>query len=259
VAAQIEQAAAAGYAVVSSCEELTWPWARHPGISARLERRARAAGVAVFGTGVNPGFVMDLLPVILSGITRQVRHVHVRRVVDASTRRLPLQRKIGAGLTPARFRAEVRAGRLGHVGLPESAHMIAHALGWKCSRLTNRVEPVLARRAVPGPVPVAAGQVTGIDQRVVLVSGGREVIRLELTMALGAGPPHDDVAIQGTPPLHLRLEGGAPGDAATVAALIRGAFSVAAAPPGLWTPITIPFAARPEERAGRRVTRLRSA
>ena len=85
--------------VISSCEELAFPWARYPDISRRLDRRARETGVRVLGTGINPGFVMDLLPLVLATACQQVKAIRVKRHVDVGTRRIQLQRKAGVGLS----------------------------------------------------------------------------------------------------------------------------------------------------------------
>jgi 4-hydroxy-tetrahydrodipicolinate reductase len=243
---QLQQAIAAGCSVVSSCEELVWPWLAHAAAARRLDQAARKAGVAVLGTGINPGFLLDLLPVVLSGVSRDVIHILGERVVDAASRRLPLQRKVGAGLSVAEFRARVRAGSLGHVGLPESAALIASARGWERVRIRNRDDPVAANRG--------RRAVAGLHQVVTAHHRRREVIRLDLTMALGAPDPHDRIVIAGTPPVVVRVEGGVAGDEATVAALIHGAFSVDGAAPGLRSALDV---APPRGRA--RPARVRTS
>src|SRR5580765_266965 len=100
---QIEPMARRGISVVSSCEELLFPQLREPRLAARLDKICQSSGARVIGTGVNPGFVMDLLPVCMTGVSRSVKAIHIERVVNASTRRAPLQRKIGSGLPPKEF------------------------------------------------------------------------------------------------------------------------------------------------------------
>lgn len=235
----------AGLSVVSTCEELAWPWYHHPEPARRLDQAARRAGVTVLGTGVNPGFVMDLLPVVMTGVCTRVERVYARRVVDASRRRGPLQRKIGSGLDPEAFRRQVQEGRLGHVGLPESAALVAAALRWRVDRIDVAVEPLVARRAIQTPyLSVLPGQVQGLRQAAVAWEGGRERVRLELIMALeppalpdppaGAGAGgFDQVRITGDPPLELVVPGGVFGDTATVAAVTNAIPRVIEAPPGL--------------------------
>src|SRR5688572_6080551 len=123
-----------GVSTVSTCEELVWPWLRHAKLAGELEDVARANGTAILGTGVNPGFLMDALPMFLSAAALEVRAVHVWRVQDASQRRVPFQKKIGAGLDRATFAARIADGSLRHVGLGESLHFVAACLGWQVER-----------------------------------------------------------------------------------------------------------------------------
>ena len=223
--------------VVSSCEELLWPWDAHPALARRLHRLARENGVAVLGTGVNPGFVMDVLPVVASAACRDIRRIHVVRAVNVSLRRQPLQEKVGVGMTVGEFRRLARQGVIGHVGLPESARLIAAALGWRLDALSSRLAPVVGRgQLTTGRLPATA-RVRGLRQTVIGRCRGREVIRLDLTMARGVRPDHDEIRIDGTPPLSIRVEPGITGDEATVSALINGVFQVRKEPPGLvWNP-----------------------
>lgn len=227
---------AAGRRVVSSAEELLFPTLRHPDIARELDRTARERGVALLGTGVNPGFVMDLLPLVCTAVCRDVRRIEVERVVDAGTRRLPLQRKVGAGMTPQAFRGQVEAGKLGHVGLVESLAFVADALGWTIGEITESLDPVLAEAEVQTAyLRVARGEVAGLHHVARASAPGQGEISLDLRMYVGARDPHDTIRIEGTPPLDLLIRGGTAGDQATVAALINAIPRVLAAPPGLHT------------------------
>ncbi|MCX7826855.1 MAG: dihydrodipicolinate reductase, partial [Verrucomicrobiae bacterium] len=128
---QVAEAAQCGLDVVSTCEELSFPWRTAPAVARRIDAVCRKHGVTCLGTGVNPGFLMDFLPCILTAVNQCVRKITVQRVQDASVRRIPFQQKIGAGLTLTEFRQKQAAGTLRHVGLTESVHMIAHAMNWK--------------------------------------------------------------------------------------------------------------------------------
>src|SRR2546428_2530244 len=177
---QLLPLADAGLAVISTCEELVFPWHHHPVEATSLDALARARGVGVVGLGVNPGFVMDLLPVILTAPCREIRHITVMRVVDVALRRLPLQQKVGVGLTVEEFRRGVAAGHLGHIGLPQSAAMIAHALGWTLHRIDETIEPVAARNAVA----------QGAHQACRGTHGTTGEIIMDLTMAAVAQNPY---------------------------------------------------------------------
>ncbi len=133
-----------GSCVVSTCEELSYPYRTHPELAAKLDQAAKDSGVALVGTGVNPGFVMDKLVITLAGVSQRIDHVKALRVVDASKRRLPLQKKIGAGLSVDEFRAKVKEGTIKHVGLPESVAMVADSLGIRVDEITESIEPKVA-------------------------------------------------------------------------------------------------------------------
>jgi len=96
------------------------------------------------GTGVNPGFVMDKLVLTLATASQQVDSARAIRIVNASDRRLPLQKKVGAGMTPEEFQAQVAAGVIKHHGLPESVAMVADGLGLAIDDITETIEPIIA-------------------------------------------------------------------------------------------------------------------
>lgn len=231
---QLEPLARRGISVVSSCEELLFPQLREPALAARLDRICRKSGARVVGTGVNPGFVMDVLPLCLTGVSREVRAVHVQRVVNASTRREPLQRKIGSGLAPQEFQRRFRAGQAGHAGLKESLALIAHALGWKIKRIVEMGEAVVAKRDIRTHyLEVKRGQTCGLHQRAEARIDGKHRLTLDLQMYLDAQNPHDALQIEGDPPIDLVIKGGVAGDQATVAALVNTAARLFEARPGL--------------------------
>ncbi len=241
VLADVERIVRAGAGVVCSCEELLWPALQHPELARRLDAAARSGGSAILGTGVNPGFVLDFLPVVLSGVSRRVERVRGVRILDAAARRLPLQKKVGAGLAVEEFRRLVAAGRLGHVGMRESVALIGHALGFDLDEVTQTVEPVVAERRIEtAHLVVEPGRAAGIRNLGFGRSGGETRVELVLEMYVGAPDPRDEIFLEGDPPLHLAIEGGTPGDAATAAILVNSLAGVAAAPPGLKTVLDLP-------------------
>lgn len=237
---ELERCAAAGAHVISSCEELLFPYDRHPELSERLDRTAKRHGVVILGTGVNPGFVMDTLALASTAVCLEVRHVRADRIVDAARRRLPLQRKVGAGLTREEFEQRKRAGTLGHIGLLESARLVADGLDWKLDRFDETLGPMIAPRVVKTPyLEVPAGRVAGIHHTVRGFAGDQERLVLELKMYVGAEEPHDAVRVQGNLDLDLVIRGGVFGDTATVATLINAIPLARAAAPGLHTMKTL--------------------
>jgi len=242
VVQQIEQAAMHGANVVSSTEELAFPSLNHPGEAANLNLVALDNKVAILGTGVNPGFVLDTLAMVTTAACRRVDRIEGRRVVNASTRRAALQRKIGAGLPVAEFESLAAQGKVGHVGLPESVALIARGLDWQWERIEQKVEPVLADSEIRTEfVHVTPGQVAGIRNTAWAIVEGNEKIRLELQMYLGARNPHDEITIHGEPNMIVRIPGGTPGDLATAAILVNAIPAVTEAPPGLLTMLDIPI------------------
>lgn len=247
VAGQIEEAIAAGFHVVSTCEELSYPELRHASAARRIDSGAKARGVSVLGTGVNPGLVMDRLALAAAAACVRVDRVRVTRVVDAARRRGPLRAKVGAGLTREEFAAGVAARKLGHVGLSESAAIIAIGLGLSIEEITETIEPVIAVSETDGIPP---GRVLGLHQIALVQAGDEPKVVLDLTMAVGVADPSDRIEIQGDPPVDLRVFGGFHGDRATVGCVVNAIPFIVSAPPGLHTVVTLPlFGLFPETAA----------
>jgi 4-hydroxy-tetrahydrodipicolinate reductase len=232
--AQIEPMVRAGISVVSSCEELLYPPLREPELAKEFDALCKKHGARVLGTGVNPGFIMDVIPVCFTGVCRSVSAIHVQRVVNAATRRGPLQKKIGSGLAPAEFEKLFAEGKAGHAGLKDSAALIAHCLGWKISDLTETCKAMVADHDIKTPhVEVKKGQCCGLHQHGELKFNGKLVLALDLKMYLDAPNPHDACQIEGEPSLNIRVDGGVAGDAATVASVVNAAPRILKAAPGL--------------------------
>jgi len=134
--------------VVSTCEELTFPWKRDKDVASSIDKKAKAHDVAVVSTGVNPGFLMDTLPSMLTAVSKEVHHIEVRRIQDAVTRRIPFQKKIGAGLSVQEFNEKVETGTLRHVGLTESMEFIAESIGWDLDHVEDVISPIIAEKSV---------------------------------------------------------------------------------------------------------------
>src|ERR1700738_3397557 len=228
--------------VVSTCEELSYPYRTYPELAARLDTAAKEWGVALVGTGVNPGFVLDKLLVTLAAVSQRIEHASGRRVVDAAKRREPLQRKVGAGMTLDEFREKVSSGIIKHVGLPESVAMVADSLNLGVNEITETIEPVVAtERAQTQYLTGAAGQAAGVHQIARGLSNGKELIHLELQMYVGAKEPSDTVALQGHPNITLTIPGGSPGDIATASVVVNSIPVVLDAPAGLRTARDLPI------------------
>ena len=238
---QLMEALKLGLPVASTCEELAFPYLKYPELAEKLERAAQKAGVAIVGTGVNPGFVLDRLVATAGQVCGPVRKATVSRVVDARTRREALQRKVGAGLTEEEFFDLVDREELGHVGLVESAALAALGLGLDCDDFEEEVAPVFAEEDITGGAfVVKKGRVAGMFQSVVGLEEGQERVRLELTIAVGAEDPRDRIEIDADPRLVLEIPGGVAGDRATANALVNAAPRLTAAEAGLLTVLELP-------------------
>jgi 4-hydroxy-tetrahydrodipicolinate reductase len=235
--------------VVSTTEELAYPAPRNRRLAKQLDQMARKAKVAILGTGVNPGFAMDALPIALTSVCEQVNRIEVRRVQDARKRRVPFQQKIGAGLTREQFEQQVKAGAVRHVGFTESIQMIGDAMGWTLTRITDDVRPWIAEDEVHSELlAVDPGYVAGISQEGVGYVGDDPKIRLQLDAYLGAPESFDSVLIDGSPRLYSKVQGGIHGDIATASMTVNAIPHLLIAAPGLRTMRDMPlpsfFAAR---------------
>ena len=233
---QIETILKAKVPIVSTTEELSYPGYTHIRQARLIHAMAKKAKVAVLGTGVNPGFAMDALPIALSAVCERVDRVVVQRVQDARIRRLPFQQKIGAGLTTEQFQKKVDDGSVRHVGLTESIAMIADALGWHLDRITDDIQPKLASVTISSEfLAVDPGYVCGIIQDGVGYRKGQPAIRLHMEAYLGAPESYDAVEIEGSPSLSMKVSTGIPGDLATASIVVNSIPKVLAAAPGLHT------------------------
>ncbi|MBS3788616.1 dihydrodipicolinate reductase [Candidatus Bipolaricaulota bacterium] len=237
---QLEQCIKAGASVISTTEELSYPYLRNPDLSRDLDEMAEKEGVSVLGTGINPGFIMDYLPTVVSGPMQEVQSVFVQRIQDASVRRKPLQSKIGVGLDQEDFQTEI-AEEGGHVGLAESVAIVGGGMGLELEEITETIEPVIAEEGKTTDFFHAdPGQVIGIKQVSIGRYKGEALITLDLRMYLDAEEPRDYIKIEGSPEMELTLSGGTHGDVATPAVAVNCIPKIVEASPGLHTMITLP-------------------
>ncbi len=219
----IRRAVKAGCSVVSTCEELAWPWLHHESEADALDLFCEAHDVGVVATGVSPGFSLDRLPAVLAQVVGEVRHVKGLRVVDLAGGHGPDRRRLGIGLGAEAFEAADQRGELGQAGLAESAALAAVGCGIEFDEVDEELTPLLAEEAGHG---VEAGQVAGVQQVARAFSEGREVVRLELQFTLGAEHPRDEVEIDADPPLRAVVPGGIPGQAATANTVVHAALAI---------------------------------
>jgi hypothetical protein len=239
---QIEMVLSKKVAIVSTTEELSYPVGKNRALAKKIDAMAKRARVAVLGTGVNPGFAMDALPIALTGICERVDSIRVDRIQDARTRRLPFQQKIGSGLTKAQFAGKVKDGSVRHVGLAESVTMIADALGWKLDKVTDEIQPKIAEWPVASDlIAVDPGYVSGLIQDGVGWVKCKPLITLHMEAYLGAPESFDAVTVEGSTRLTQKVAGGLHGDVATASITVNSIPKILRVAPGLRTMADMPI------------------
>lgn len=238
-----------GVDVVSIAEEMAFPAYSEPGIAAALDELARGHGATLVGTGINPGFVLDLLIITLTGVCQRIESISARRINDLSPYGPTVLASQGVGLSPGDFAAGLADGRVvGHFGFPESLSMIATALGWEIERIEQSREPIVSsvRRETPFVV-VDPGCVAGCLQSSVAWVEGRPAIRLvhpqQIHPHLGKVETGDFIDIAGEPDIHLAARPEIPGGIGTVALAVNLIPRVLRSEPGLKTMADLPVPA----------------
>jgi hypothetical protein len=238
---QIEEIASLGLNVVTTCEELSYPWKTGPALAKRIDEAAKKNNVAVLSTGVNPGFLMDFLPVAVSGVCRKINKIKVSRIQNAAFRRIPFQNKIGAGLSLSEFETKKQKGTLRHVGLTESMHMIGSRMGWDIDRTEDILTPVVAdKRIETENMIIEPGFAAGVQQIGKGFEKGKEKISLIFRASIGEPASEDTIEISGEPDIVSTIKGGVNGDIATCAIVTNAVKQIVNAQPGLRTMIDIP-------------------
>lgn len=240
----IKQAVEAGCNVISICEELSFPLKTHPKLSEELKELAIKNSVSIVGTGINPGYLMDLLPIVLTAPCQHVKSIKVTRMMNSARRREPFQRKIGTGLTPNEFRRKIQQKEItGHVGLTESIHMIITALGLEFDELQEfPPEDIIAEKEFItsyGEV-VKKGDVCGLKSTAVAKKDENDLVSLDFLAYAGDHEEYDSVIIEGTPKIEQKLIGGVHGDLGTSAMVANLIPKIYYADPGLYTMIDLP-------------------
>jgi len=236
---QITKIVKHGVNVVSTCEELSYPYVTNPELAKKLDESAKKNKVTVLGTGINPGFMMDTLAIALTGVCQTVERIKVTRVLNAAKRRVQLQKKIGVGLTIGEFKEKMEKKSITlHVGLEQSVFLIASALGWKLDE--TKVESKA--------IQTKLDKVAGLGQHGRGIKRGKEIITLDLQAYVDPEEEYDAIDIEGVPSIHMKLSPGVHGDLGTVAVIVNSIPKVINAKPGLVTMKDLPVpSATPED------------
>jgi len=236
----------AGINCISIAEEMADAYAQNPELARELDDLAKKHEVTVLGTGVNPGFVLDLIVVALSGGNHTVERIEASRVNDLSPYGPTVMQTQGVGTTPEAFKAGIADGSIvGHVGFPESIHMISDALGLGVDRIVQSREPIISKvfRETPH-VKVQPGMVAGCSHTGIGYRGDKEVIRLihpqQIHPQLEGQDTGDYIHIFGKPEIHMSIKPEVAGGIATMGLAVNMIPHVVAATPGLKRMIDLP-------------------
>lgn len=243
-----------GVNVVSTCEELSYPYLSEPKLARKLDELAKEHDVTVLGTGINPGFLMDTLVITLTAPCQKIEKIQAVRVMNAATRRVPFQKKTGAGLTVEQFQKKMETKEItGHVGLEQSIGMIATALALKLDKIvTEKVEPVIAKRPVESKnIKVKAGQAAGLRQKAKGIINNKEVLVLDFQAYIGAEEEYDAITIEGIPKINQKIQPCVHGDIGTIAMVVNSIPKVIKAPAGLLTMKDLPIPSAAIENIGK--------
>lgn len=239
----------AGLDCISIAEELSCPSAQEPERAAELDRIAKANGVTLLGTGVNPGFVLDLLIIALSGACHRVDRIEASRVNDLSPFGATVMRTQGVGTTVEQFNAGVESGAIvGHIGFPESITMISDALGLGVTRIEQSREPIISNTERSTPhVHVKPGMVAGCRHIGIGYCDDREVVKLIHPQQIHPGTEQVDtgdyITIEGVPTINMAIQPEIPGGIGTISVAVNMIPIVQSATPGLKRMFDLPVPA----------------
>ncbi len=236
-----------GINVISTAEEMAYPKAAEPELTKEMDRIAKANGVSVLGTGINPGLIMDLLAILMTGACTDVDFVRCERVNSLSPFGPAVMEEQGVGISLEQFNKQSAEGHLaGHVGFNESVNMICDAIGWKLDKAVEQtMAPIVSNvHRKTKYAEVKAGDVAGCNMQGYGYVGGKLAVEMlhpqQIEPELEGTNTGDYVVIKGTPDINLSNKPEVPGGIGTIAMCINMIPQVINARPGLHTMIDLP-------------------
>lgn len=233
--------------LITTAEEMAYPQAQSPELAKELDELAKANGVTVLGTGINPGHIMDALVLMMTGCMSRVDHILSRRVNSLSPFGKTVMHEQGIGMEVEDFNAKKARGEMsGHVGFPESIRMIADGLGWKLDKWEQQMEPIVTDVDRKSPHGFAkAGQVAGVSMTAQGYVDGEMKIEMEHPQQIEPEQvgvtTGDYVIIKGYPNVNLLNSPEIEGGIGTVAMCVNMIPHVINARPGLKTMLDLPI------------------
>jgi len=240
----IESAVKSGSNVISICEELSYPFQYHAERSKKLDVLAKSNNVTIVGIGINPGYLMDLLPIVLTAPCQSVKSIKVTRMMNSAKRRVSFQKKIGTGLSVDEFHKKISNKEItGHVGITQSIQMIVSALGIEYDEIVELPpQEIIAKKEFTtsyGEI-IPEGYVCGLQSKAYAKKEGKEIILLDFVAYAGEHDEYDSVLIEGIPSIHQKIIGGVHGDLGTSAIVANLIPKVVEARTGLLTMKDLP-------------------
>lgn len=235
-----------GINVISIAEEMAFPKAQEPELAEKMDAIAKENGVTILGTGINPGFVLDLLILALTGTCETVDYIKASRVNDLSPFGTAVMKGQGVGLTEEAFLRGVESGEVvGHVGFPESISMVAEGLGWKINKIEQTREPIISTVARETKyVSVEPGNVAGCRHCAIGEVDGEVKIDMEhpqqIHPNLEGQDTGDYIWVRGVPNIDMQIKPEIPGGIGTIAMAVNMIPHVINARPGLKTMMDLP-------------------
>ncbi|KON27791.1 hypothetical protein AC481_03705 [miscellaneous Crenarchaeota group archaeon SMTZ-80] len=242
VTPQLKEIANSGFHIISSCEELSYPWKEHQKFAREINDFAQRNKISILRTWINPGFLMDTLVITLKGLCQEISKIECKRIQDASERGLLFQKKIGTGLTFDEFQKKANSGSIRHVGFRESMLMISVSLNWNLDNIIETTRLIIAEKRLKSKfLTVEKGLVIGIDQTAIGTLKDSELIRLNLLAYLGCPYPKEEVSIEGFPKIQMEIKGGVNGDFGTTSIIVNSIPKIVNSEPGLHTMRDLPI------------------
>ena len=232
--------------VISTAEEMSFPAAQEPELAEEMDKIAKEHGVSILGTGINPGLMMDLLAICLSGCMTDVEKVTCRRVNSLSPFGPAVMEEQGVGLTVDAFNKGVADGTLaGHVGFAESVGMISKALGWNVEKFEQQMSPIVTSVDRKSPYGFAkAGDVAGVSMTGQGYVDGKVKIDMihpqQIEPEMEGTHTGDYIVLEGTPEVNMTIRPEVDGGIGTIAMVVNMIPHVINARPGLKTMLDLP-------------------
>ncbi len=243
---KIVKIAEKGINVISTAEEMAYPSANQPKLTEKMDEIAKRNNVTILGTGINPGFIMDLLVIALTGVMADVEHIQAKRVNSLSPFGPTVMEEQGVGITKTEFDERMANNDLaGHVGFKESVSMIADALGVKLDNFEQQMKPIITsidRKSKYGEAK--AGNLAGIDMTAQGYVGDNIFIDMQhpqqIEPEMEGTSTGDYINLKGYPNVSMSINPEVDGGIGTIAMCVNMIPHVLNAKPGLKTMIDLP-------------------